>query len=191
MTSLRADAARNHAAILRATGELFDDAANPQSISMDEIAAAAGVGKGTLFRRFGDRQGLICAVVEERSKPFQAAVLSGPPPLGPGTPADERILAVLDAIITFKLETLRLSLASETVAADPYLLPIYTWCHTLLVSLLRELGRIEDPDFTAHMLLSPTRVDFLVHEIEVAHFNPEQIRARIRATVAALIRPAA
>lgn len=32
---------------------------------MADVAAAAGVGKGTFFRRFGDRDGLLCALLEE------------------------------------------------------------------------------------------------------------------------------
>jgi AcrR family transcriptional regulator len=53
---------------------------------MDAVAAEAGVGKGTLFRRFGDRAGLAVALLDERERDLQAAVLSGPPPLGPGAP---------------------------------------------------------------------------------------------------------
>ena len=53
----RADAARNRRRILAAAEKLF--AENGVSCtSMDAIAAEAGVGKGTLFRRFGDRASL-------------------------------------------------------------------------------------------------------------------------------------
>src|SRR6266480_4596393 len=68
----RADAARNRRRIL---------------------AAAAGVGKGTLFRRFGDRSGLVMALLDERTREFQDALIRGEPPLGPGAPPVERICA--------------------------------------------------------------------------------------------------
>ena len=60
---------------------------------MDTVAAEAGVGKGTLFRRFGSREGLMAAVLNESETAWQALVISGPPPLGPGAPPLERLLA--------------------------------------------------------------------------------------------------
>jgi AcrR family transcriptional regulator len=78
----RADAARNRRAILRAALELYETAADPAAVTMDDVAAAAGVGKGTLFRRFGDRTGLLRAVYETNCltgvRPRRPAVVSGP-----------------------------------------------------------------------------------------------------------------
>ena len=51
---------------------------------MAEVAAAAGVGVGTLYRRFGDRSGLAYALIDERERAFQSAFIEGPSPLGPG-----------------------------------------------------------------------------------------------------------
>jgi len=39
----------------------------PQDISMEQVAAAAGVGKGTVFHRFGSRMGLMHALMVERA----------------------------------------------------------------------------------------------------------------------------
>ncbi|MGW2043465.1 helix-turn-helix domain-containing protein, partial [Streptomyces virginiae] len=64
----RADAQRNREAVLAAADALFATSSSPHSVSMDDIAAAAGVGKGTLFRRFGDRAGLIAAVITSRQR---------------------------------------------------------------------------------------------------------------------------
>lgn len=44
---------------------------------MDDIAAAAGVGKGTLFRRFGDRMGLLRALYAQRGDQLRAALTTG------------------------------------------------------------------------------------------------------------------
>lgn len=53
----RADAARNRAKVLAAATKLFAEE-GVEAVSMDAVAAEAGVGKGTLFRRFGDKAGL-------------------------------------------------------------------------------------------------------------------------------------
>ena len=53
----RSDVTRNRQAILQAAAGLYDRAENATVITMDDVAEAAGVGKGTVFRRFGDRAG--------------------------------------------------------------------------------------------------------------------------------------
>jgi AcrR family transcriptional regulator len=60
---LRADARRNRDQILAAARSIF--AANGPEVPMEEIARAAGVGVGTLYRRFPDRDALIRAVAVE------------------------------------------------------------------------------------------------------------------------------
>jgi AcrR family transcriptional regulator len=94
----RADATRNRRAILQATEELLARY-RPEQISMEQVAAAAGVGKGTVFHRFGSRMGLMVALMQERAHALEEAVVSGPPPLGPGAPPEERLAAFLDAIV--------------------------------------------------------------------------------------------
>ncbi|MGI5509956.1 TetR family transcriptional regulator [Streptomyces sp. CA-106131] len=58
----RTDATRNRAAILAAAARLFAER-GADDVSLDEVAAAAGVGKAALFRRFGDRAGLAAALL--------------------------------------------------------------------------------------------------------------------------------
>jgi AcrR family transcriptional regulator len=94
----RADAVRNRRAILAATEKLLADH-RAQDISMDQVAAEAGVGKGTIFHRFGSRTGLMRALMYERARALSEAITQGPPPLGPGAPDRERLLAFLDAVI--------------------------------------------------------------------------------------------
>src|SRR5881227_3330880 len=62
-TTLRADARRNRDQILAAARSIF--AAQGPEVPMEEIARAAGVGVGTLYRRFPDRDALIRAVAVE------------------------------------------------------------------------------------------------------------------------------
>src|SRR2546430_13686986 len=95
-TTLFRSAARNRARILDAAERLFREH-GVAAVSMDQLAQAAGVGKGTLFRRFGDKAGLAVALLDSRERELQAAILSGPPPLGPGAPAADRLVALLAA----------------------------------------------------------------------------------------------
>src|ERR1700704_3879266 len=88
----RGDAARNRVLLLDAARRLIADPGT-DAVTMDDVAAAAGVGKGTLFRRFGSRAGLMIVLLDEDEKAEQQAFMFGPPPLGPGAPPLDRLLA--------------------------------------------------------------------------------------------------
>jgi AcrR family transcriptional regulator len=94
----RSDAARNRLRILEAAGRVLD-AHGAAGLTMDAVAAEAGVGKGTLFRRFGDREGLAEALLDGPMREFQQRVLTGPPPLGPDAAAEERLEAFCDELV--------------------------------------------------------------------------------------------
>src|SRR5438552_5899646 len=82
----RADAARNRRKILEAAQALFAER-GVGHVSMDDVARAACVGKGTLYRRFGDRASLAYALLDERERVLQEACTRGESPLGPDRPA--------------------------------------------------------------------------------------------------------
>lgn len=63
MTNLRADAQRNRVLLVDAAATLF--AERGPEVPMEEIARRAGVGVGTLYRRFPDREALVRAVAFE------------------------------------------------------------------------------------------------------------------------------
>src|SRR4051812_49438376 len=89
----RRDAARNREALLVAAEQLIDHC-GIDGVTMDALAAKAGVGKGTVFRRFGSREGLMAALLNFSETEWQAFVISRPPPLGPGAPPLDRVVAV-------------------------------------------------------------------------------------------------
>jgi len=88
----RGDAVRNRALLLDAARRLVTER-GADAVTMDDIAAAAGVGKGTLFRRFGSRAGLMMVLLDEDERASQEAFLFGPPPLGPDAPPLDRLVA--------------------------------------------------------------------------------------------------
>ena len=88
----RGDAARNRELLLQAARRLVAKR-GADAVTMDDVAAAAGVGKGTLFRRFGSRAGLMMVLLDEDERASQQAFLFGPPPLGPDAPPMDRLAA--------------------------------------------------------------------------------------------------
>jgi AcrR family transcriptional regulator len=96
----RADAARNRRLLLVTAREIVAGQGAGQ-LTMDGLAERAGLGKGTVFRRFGTRAGIFQALLDDDERDFQQEVLAGSPPLGPGAPALDRLIAYGRARIDF------------------------------------------------------------------------------------------
>ena len=88
----RADAVRNRRLLLATAREIIAGQGADQ-LTMDGLAERAGLGKGTVFRRFGSRSGIFQALLDDDERDFQEQVLAGPPPLGPGAPPLDRLVA--------------------------------------------------------------------------------------------------
>ncbi|MER6327252.1 TetR/AcrR family transcriptional regulator [Streptomyces coelicoflavus] len=178
--SSRKDAIRNRKAVLAAADALFARRESPEDVTMADVAAAAGVGKGTLFRAFGDRAGLLRALYESRLEPVGQAIETGPPPLGPSTPPRERVPALLDAVLCFKLDNRRLALAlEEDGSGSPYRAEHYERWHGLLRAVLEQIPGLTDSGFTAHALLAATRADLVEHLVREEHLARENMRQQL------------
>jgi AcrR family transcriptional regulator len=99
----RADAVRNRLHLLATAREMLAEQGTDK-LTMDGLAERAGLGKGTVFRRFGTRAGIFEALMEDEERAFQEQVLSGPPPLGPGADPLDRLIAYGRARIAFMIE---------------------------------------------------------------------------------------
>jgi AcrR family transcriptional regulator len=99
----RADAARNRVHLLATARRMLAERGTDK-LTMDGLAEQAGLGKGTVFRRFGSRAGIFQALLDDDERAFQEQVLSGPPPLGPGAPPVDRLIAYGRARIGFLIE---------------------------------------------------------------------------------------
>jgi AcrR family transcriptional regulator len=147
----RADAARNRARILDAATMLVAER-GIEHVSMDDVARAASVGAGTLYRRFGDRAGLALALLDEHTRDFQDALISGPPPLGPGAPAAERLRAFGERFVGFLEEHGDLLFAAGPPRAGTSgPVELYT---THLAILVREAAPQLDAAYTARALMA-------------------------------------
>ncbi|WP_396898304.1 TetR/AcrR family transcriptional regulator, partial [Mycolicibacterium sp.] len=112
----RADAARNRAKILAAAATVFASR-DPRTVTMDHIATAAGVGRGTLYRRYPSTAAIALALLDEHERALQQQLLSGEPPLGPGAAPAERLAAFYSAMVELLDTHADLALGAETGGA--------------------------------------------------------------------------
>ncbi|MUM17830.1 TetR/AcrR family transcriptional regulator [Mycobacterium sp. CBMA271] len=149
----RAVATRNRALLLDAARQILDDV-GPENMSMDAVANAAGVGKGTLFRRFGSRTGLLLALLDHEEHIEQQAFMFGPPPLGPDAPPLTRLIAFGRARLSFLERHLDLARATTTDTDAWHRAPATMLVRTHIRALLTQLECTGDLDAQTHALMS-------------------------------------
>jgi AcrR family transcriptional regulator len=161
----RGDAARNRTLLLDAARRLIAER-GADAVTTDDIAAAAGVGKGTLFRRFGSRAGMMMVLLDEDEKAQQQAFMFGPPPLGPGAPPLHRLLA-------YGRERLQFVHAHRALLSESNRDPLMRFNEPMMLHhrhirvLLEDAGTTGDLDaqaFALHALLDADYVQFQLIE---------------------------
>jgi len=173
----RADAARNRARILAAARRLIAEH-GVREVPLDRIAAAAGVGRATLFRRFPDRGALLRALLDEGERALQDAIVDGRPPLGPGAPPGRRIMAFAEALYDLNAEHREVLLGAETTA------PLartrtgaYAAWRLHLAGLLAHTRPDADPALLADLVLALYDAELAVH-LE-AQADPAAVRTAL------------
>jgi AcrR family transcriptional regulator len=174
-SSERADAARNRARILATASRLFGER-GPGCVSIDEVADAAGVGKGTVFRRFGSRAALAQAVLSERESSFQEHIIRGDPPLGPGAPAHERLIAFGEAVLD-QLDRNAELIAAAEVGGARFSSPPYLVYRLHLTLLLAEADPACDAELLADLLLAALSAELFIHLREPRAIELERMKA--------------
>ena len=186
--SERSDAARNRERLLHAARELVHEC-GVDAFTMDMLACRADVGKGTVFRRFGSRAGLMMTLLSDSESEFQRQFIFGPPPLGPGAPPLERLIAFGEARIKFVEEFGELArAASEHSPQNRHDAPPVVLWHRHIEMLLREAGLDRDPWLLALSLgasLDPERV---LHSLREHGIPQERLAASWRELVTRLLK---
>ncbi|MFW6690550.1 TetR/AcrR family transcriptional regulator [Streptomyces sp. MAR4 CNX-425] len=173
----RADAAQNRRKILAAAAAIVAER-GPDALSMDEVARAAGVGVGTVYRRFGDRAGLAYAVIDDREVQFQAAFLTGPPPLGPGAGAPARIRAFLHALVDRTEDQLGLLLVAEMDSADArFTEGSYELYRQHLALLIGRIRPEADVRWLADALLAPLAANLYGYQRRTGGMSVDRVKA--------------
>ncbi|QFQ95803.1 TetR/AcrR family transcriptional regulator [Streptomyces phaeolivaceus] len=171
---LRADAARNRTRLLEVAARLAADC-GAANLTMEAVATAAEVGKGTVFRRFGDRFGLMVALLDHQERELQAAFLSGPPPLGPDAPPVERLRAFGAAVIRHEYGHRDLYLAARADLSRRHTSPATQLRLGHLCMLLRRAGATGDLELLAQTLLGYLDIGLVDHLVERRGMSLERL----------------
>jgi AcrR family transcriptional regulator len=170
----RVDAARNRERILCTARRLFEER-GAGCVSMDEVAEAAGVGKGTLFRRFGSRASLAAAVLSEQERTLQEGFIRGEPPLGPGAPPRARLIAFGVAMLDMLETHSELIISAETGPAR-FAHPAYAVHRLHVTLLLREADPECDAELLADTLLASLGAELFVYLRAVREMSLERVK---------------
>ena len=190
----RSDAARNRRKILDAARVLFEER-GVTNVTMEEVARASGVGKGTLYRRF-PHKGFLCeALLDEPTRELQRetlALLSERE-----RPALERLDLFLGLVAGFTEENLDLLYGGNEPLCgsnrlERFTHPAYDWRRSTVLGLLRAAvreGALDpglDLEYLAAALLAPLDLDLYFYQRRVQGLPAERIEAGVRSLAQAL-----
>ncbi|MBD0324345.1 MAG: TetR/AcrR family transcriptional regulator [Aldersonia sp.] len=173
-TAERGDAARNRRLLLDAATRLVAER-GVDSVTMEDVAAAAGVGKGTVFRRFGSRAGLMLALLDHHEREFQRAFMFGPPPLGPGAEPVERLAAFGRARLAILETQGDIVRAAESARDARYGTPPYLLQVSHVTTLLRQAGVTGNVRLRADLLLGALSADLVLHQLRTLSIPLDEI----------------
>jgi len=183
----RRDATRNRLKILDAARVLFEER-DITSVTMEDVARAAGVGKGTLYRRFPNK-GLLCqALLDEPTRRVQEEAMRLVS--APGDPLVKlgKFLALLVEFVEENLDLLyggnEPLCGADRLARFNH--PAYDWRRWTILGLLQaaeRVGELEsdlDLEYTAAAILAPLDVDFYYYQRRVQGIPQQRISDGLR-----------
>jgi AcrR family transcriptional regulator len=183
----RADAARNRATILAAAEGLVAQE-GAQQVTMDQVARAASVGKGTLFRHFGDRCGLMRALLDERERAFQEGFIRGPAPFGPGAPARERLVAFGERMLEHvEIQGDLLAAAENGAPGERLRHSVYAAYRAHVAVLLGESGYAGEIGYAADVLLGALVSELVLFQRRELGMSQAQLKRSWGELVRALV----
>ena len=193
----RADAAANRALILKTAERLFAER-GVANVCMAEIAEAAGVGKGTLYRRFAGKAELCLALLDSQMSEFQAEALARfRRQSAEGATHLAQLADFLEALVAFT--EIHAPLLSEVergglLRVDAPLNVPHFWQFMTVSALLRAAARRGevaddlDLDYVGEALLAPLQIDIFRYQRDARGYSLERIADGLRGLVGLLAR---
>ena len=180
----RRDAAEHRRQVLAAAARLFA-ARGVAVVSMDEIARAAGVGKGTLYRRYAHKGELCQALLDQNTRRLQQEILDRLQDTGES--AIDQLEYLLDCLAGHNDENAELLCAIHDAAFGSrrdtlYRSPAYEWRHMMTLALLRRAvarGEVPplDAEYLADAILAPLDIAFYLFQRHERGLSRERIVA--------------
>lgn len=193
--SERKDAAANRILILETAEALFAEK-GVENVCMAEIAQAAHVGKGTLYRRFANKAELCLALMDTQMADFQNSMLAEFRKMTANSvPKMSQLEFFMDALVRFTdihspllSEVQSEGLLQEGRSTEMPHFWQYMTVHGLFQAAIEagELPRGLDTEYLADALLSPLKVDIFRFQREVRGFSLERISEGLRVLIAGL-----
>jgi AcrR family transcriptional regulator len=189
----RRDAAENRVRILLVARQLFAER-GVAAVNMADIALAAGVGKGTLYRRFANKGELCFALMDDHLSKFQNEMLAQMQKMTlDGGSKLEQLSIFLMALVHFTEEHVPLLCEVQQLMLLQFVgqnlqLPHF-WQYMTIQGLLEaadaagEFPRGLDISLLADTLLAPLSADFYRFLRQVRGFTPEQIGGGLQSIV--------
>jgi len=174
--------------ILRSARTLFEER-GVTCVTMEEIARASGVGKGTLYRRFPHKGFLCQALLDEPTRHLQEQTLEVL--REPGMTAVGKLHVFLDRLVGFTAENLDLLYGGNEPLCgadrlERFSHPAYDWRRSTVLGLLRAAVNERDVDggldleYLATALLAPLDVDLFYYQHRVQGLSAERISGGVR-----------
>ena len=184
----RRDAAESRRRILEEARRLFEEH-GVEAVSMHAIAQAAGVGQGTLYRRYANKGDLCFDIIKESTESIISEIVSSLDAASNDPPL-LRLDSVLEHVVAFTEDKIQLMGAIRDAycgehRAMQYSNPFYRWIHTCVASLLSEAvarGEVQplDVTFTADALLGALSPNLYEFQRRERGLTPEQILSGVR-----------
>lgn len=194
--SERRDAVENRAKVLAAAEPLFAERGVAE-VTMTDIARAAHVGKGTLYRRFADKSELCLALMDAQMLQFQEKTLADLRQMtADGVGQVAQLSAFLRALVFFTAdhapllaEVQRERLSAESSSRERPHFWQYLTVHGLLqaAAAAGELRPGLDLAYLADALLAPLHAGLFRYQIEERNFSLERIAEGLQQIVAGLV----
>ncbi len=183
----RRDAAESRRRILDAARSLFSER-GVEAVSMYEIGREAGVGQGTLYRRYEHKGALCGAMLHESAERFTTEVGDR---LRSQGPALEQLEYLLSRLTDFNEENGSLLGAIRDSAGgarrpEVYRNPFYRWLKETVTAILghgmecEELPENLDVEYLSDAILAPLNIDLYLFQRHELGMEPERITSSLK-----------